>query len=239
MQKRRVTILLIISAAVIIPLLTLNWQQLKKRQVDDGIDLDQVDPDIPPPPSLLLTTQAVGPFRGLISNALWWRAVRLQDDGQHFEARQLANWICLLQPKIAEVWRWQGWNLSFNISAAYDEPGFTIAAKGNVFLSGAKPSTNEVNPLVSAVDPAVKLEQKADGWWLEMELPSPEGKRPLVTSELLGKAVVPAAPFENRNGTPYRIDTDYFGHKRNADNPAPGPFHYVEKTKIRLKVWPK
>lgn len=124
-------------------------------------------------------------------------------------------------------------------TAAYDEPGFKIAAVGNVFLSGAKPSTNEVNPLVSTVDPAVKLEQKADGWWLEMTSPALSGSRPLVTSDLLGKAVVPDAQFENRNGTPYHIDTDYFGKKRSASNPDAGPFQGVEKTKVRLKVWPK
>jgi alpha-N-arabinofuranosidase len=64
-------------------------------------------------------------------------------------------------------------------------------------------------------------------------------KRPLVTGELLGKATIPDAPFENRDGTPYKMDTDYLGEKRDANNPAPGPFRLTGKNKIHLQVWPK
>ena len=63
-------------------------------------------------------------------------------------------------------------------------------------------------------------------------------KRTVVTTELLGKAKIPDAPFEQPDGTPYRLDTDYFGKKRNSDNPAPGPFEFSGKNKIHLKVWP-
>ncbi len=63
--------------------------------------------------------------------------------------------------------------------------------------------------------------------------------RPIVTTELLGKAKIPNAPFEQPDGTPYRIDTNYFGEKRSVDNPAPGPFRSTGKKHIRLKIWPK
>jgi hypothetical protein len=50
-----------------------------------------------------------------------------------------------------------------------------------------------------------------------------------VTTKLLGKAAIPDAPFEDREGKPYRLDTDYLGEKRNAGNPAPGPFRLQTK----------
>jgi len=60
---------------------------------------------------------------------------------------------------------------------------------------------------------------------------------PLVTTELLGKAKTPALPYEQPNGSPYRIDTDYFGKKRNETNPSVGPFENPGEGKLKLKVW--
>jgi hypothetical protein len=45
-------------------------------------------------------------------------------------------------------------------------------------------------------------------------------------------------PFENADGSPIRIQTDYFGNRRNESNPFPGPFELPEGGKLRLKVWP-
>ncbi len=110
----------LIAAAVIIPLIVLNWRVVERRQMQDRLNEDLVNQKMPP--TLALTTQAIGPFRGLITNGLWWRAVRLQDEGNHFEAIQLADWISSLQPKLSFVWTWQAWNMAYNIAAAYEEP---------------------------------------------------------------------------------------------------------------------
>jgi alpha-L-arabinofuranosidase len=61
---------------------------------------------------------------------------------------------------------------------------------------------------------------------------------PLVTTELLGTAVVPNAPFVQPDGTPYRLDRDYSRAARNAANPSPGPFEFTTDSTLRLKVWP-
>jgi alpha-N-arabinofuranosidase len=128
-------------------------------------------------------------------------------------------------------------------TSAYDEHEYAIRAAGNVFLLSAKPSKRDVGPVrAKGFDPGIKLEQKNDGWWLEMSVDpawQADIQRPLVTSDLLGKATVPDAPFENRDGTPYRIDTDYFGKKRSADSPMPGPFRLTGETRLQVKVWPK
>ena len=59
----------------------------------------------------------------------------------------------------------------------------------------------------------------------------------LVTTELLGKAEVPGVLFENPDGSPLTIDTDYFGKSRNAARPTAGPFENPVAGPLILKVW--
>ena len=73
------------------------------------------------PPALAFTTVALGGFRGLISNFLWMRASSLQEDDKFFEAAQLADWITQLEPTYAEVWKFQAWNMAYNISVKFKE----------------------------------------------------------------------------------------------------------------------
>jgi len=70
------------------------------------------------PPSLAYATVAMGAFRGLVVDALWMRADKLKEEGQFFDARQLAEWITTLQPRFAAVWEFHAWNMAYNISVA-------------------------------------------------------------------------------------------------------------------------
>lgn len=70
------------------------------------------------PPSLAFATVATGAFRGLVVDVLWMRADRLKEQGQFFDARQLAEWITILQPRFASVWEFHAWNMAYNISVA-------------------------------------------------------------------------------------------------------------------------
>ena len=65
-----------------------------------------------------------------------------------------------------------------------------------------------------------------------------EQTRKLVTTRLLSKAAIPKLPYEQPDGSPRRLDIDYFGHARAEANPFPGPFELPEGGKQRLKVWP-
>ena len=118
-----------------------------------------------------------------------------------------------------------------------------LRAVGNVYLAGAKPSAFDRDALVVAdFDPGIKLQEKPDGWWLEMAIDpawTTKRRRAIVTTESLGRAKVPDAPYEKPDGTPYRLIADYFGKKKNTENPAPGPFQFRREEGIRLKVWPK
>jgi len=118
-----------------------------------------------------------------------------------------------------------------------------LQAVGNVFLAGALPSMLDREALVLAdFDPGIRLEEKSDGWWLEISVdPAWESaqKHGIVTTGSLGRAMVSDALYEKSDGTPYRLDTDYFGKKRSTESPAPGPFQFPSEKVIRLKVWPK
>lgn len=118
-----------------------------------------------------------------------------------------------------------------------------IWMQGNVFVRGGQPSAHEENPLVEVdYDPRFGLSEKSDGWYLDITLDktwAEKAKRPLVTTDLLGVALTPDVPFENPDGTPLRIDTDYFGEPRDKDNPFPGPFEISDSEPRSIKLWPR
>lgn len=72
-------------------------------------------------PSMLLTPLlAVG--RAPLVDYLWMRATKLKEQGRFFDAYQLSETICQLQPKFASVWAFQAWNMSYNISVTLSTP---------------------------------------------------------------------------------------------------------------------
>jgi alpha-N-arabinofuranosidase len=125
----------------------------------------------------------------------------------------------------------------------YDEVKlkFPVAMGGNVFLKGAKPSKHETAPVLKPQsDPAVQLITKSDGLYLEMTFDkelSDGQSRKMVTTDLLGKAVIPNVPFEQPDGSPWKIDSDYAGRKRDPANPSAGPFENPGTGRQSIKVW--
>ena len=59
-----------------------------------------------------------------------------------------------------------------------------------------------------------------------------------MTTDLLGKAKIPDLPYLQPDRSPYRLDTDYLGNRRNAKSPFPGPLEFSASGKQVLKVWP-
>ena len=122
----------------------------------------------------------------------------------------------------------------------YDARNSLLQTGGNVYLNGARPYAKEVGPLtLPEVDPAVKLVEKSDGWYLEMKCDKTwyagSNKNP-VTTALLGVAAIPKLPYENPDGSPLRIDGDFFGKPRNPDRSVPGPFADPADGPLSLKV---
>lgn len=75
------------------------------------------------PPVVSFTTIALGGFRGIVADILWLKAISLQDEGKYFEMIQLASWILKLQPKSTGAIAFLAWNMAYNISIIYTEPG--------------------------------------------------------------------------------------------------------------------
>lgn len=112
----------ILSLVLIVACLFVSGQVQKSLNRDrSALGLTISEPLQDAPPLLALTTQALGGFRGLISNYLWMRANDLQLNDQYFEAAQLANWITDLEPHFTQVWVYQGWNMAYNISVKFKD----------------------------------------------------------------------------------------------------------------------
>ena len=116
MRTRDITICLIAFALGITLLITagnqLDYINSQRKEMKLVIN----EPLENAPPSLAFATVAMGAFRGLIVDILWIRADRLKEEGQFFDARQLAEWIVALQPRFSAVWAFQAWNMAYNIS---------------------------------------------------------------------------------------------------------------------------
>src|ERR1700722_6033254 len=98
---------------------------------------------------------------------------------------------------------------------------------GNVFQGGAKPSRfDEYSLVLTDLDPGLRLVEMTDGLYYEIRFDGRWMREPhkMVASTLLGKAGIPDLPYEQPDGSPIRIDTDYLGKSRNEANPTPGPF---------------
>jgi alpha-N-arabinofuranosidase len=84
------------------------------------------------------------------------------------------------------------------------------------------------------------LTREPEGWRLSLTADSTDSsQRKIVTTELLGTAIVANCPFENRDGSPITIDTDYFGKPRDPVNPGAGPFAGLKPGRHEIKVWLK
>jgi alpha-N-arabinofuranosidase len=122
----------------------------------------------------------------------------------------------------------------------YDAREYPLQTGGNVYYNDARPYAKEASPLTpSGLDPKPRIVEEGDRVVLHVTV-GPELKQAattLVTTQLLGKAMVPKLAFENADGSPLTIDTDYFGVKRNAAGPSAGPFENPGQGDLQLKVW--
>lgn len=115
--------------------------------------------------------------------------------------------------------------------APYNGAILEVSMSGNVFLGGATPSSHEASPLVPVGhDPGLRLVEDPAGHLIEFDF-DPAWRdvpgRSLITTARLGTTVVTEAPFENADGSPIRVDTDYFGVARSETAPFPGPFEMI------------
>lgn len=123
----------------------------------------------------------------------------------------------------------------------YDSDELPLHTGGNLNYHSARPYTNEVKPLVvSEYDPQVKIVAEDGQTFIQFNF-GPEldqATTVTVTSALLGKARIPDLPFEAADGSPLKIDRDFFGNPRNEARPtqtASTGFHF-EKCGLEAQV---
>ena len=122
----------------------------------------------------------------------------------------------------------------------YDNRELPLQTGGNVYLNSAKSYANDSNSLaLSNVDTKLKIMEEGGQAFIQFNF-GPELKqvstRP-VTTALLNKAKIAVLPYENADGSPLKIDSDYFGKARSKTKPTPGPFENSGPGNLKLKVW--
>jgi hypothetical protein len=124
----------------------------------------------------------------------------------------------------------------------YNSARLPVFMKNNFYYKGAKPCRAEINRTeVPSHNPDIQLIEKGNEVYLSFT-PDPfliKYQGDLITTEYLGKAKVSNAMYENPDGTPLVIYTDYSGNVRTGDKTPAGPFANPGNERVTLKVWPK
>jgi hypothetical protein len=122
----------------------------------------------------------------------------------------------------------------------YNGAKLPVWINGNIYYNKAVHYKGESNYIEKPdFKPEVEISEEGNSVYLNFSSDerSIDLKTQFVTTALLGKAKMPKEAFENPDGTPLEIDTDYFGNKRSESNPSAGPFENPGKGNIKLKVW--
>lgn len=122
--------------------------------------------------------------------------------------------------------------------ADYNKTVYPMMVDGNVYYNGALPFEGEKNKVVLPdFKPDVKVEEMGDGVYLSLSVQGLDGlQTSRVTTERLGKAKLPQQAYEQPDGSPIDIATDYLGNTR-SNQPKPGPLESIKDGAIRIKVW--
>lgn len=126
-------------------------------------------------------------------------------------------------------------------SKEYYKAELEMQFKGNLYLKGSEMSVFDKDAISKPdFDANVKLTTEKNGTFLEINLDKSwtnVGKRELVSTDDLGKAIVSNLPFENTNGTKWILDKDCNGNKRSEKNPSPGPFEIKKSGVQKIKIF--
>jgi hypothetical protein len=121
----------------------------------------------------------------------------------------------------------------------YKNVKLSMFVDGNVYLNGARPFPAEKTAFRSDEYTEITILEEDGTVFLNLHYneKADKIKTRLITTAILGKAAIPGQPFENIDGNPIRITTDYYGKFRNTDNPTPGPFEKMRQGLNKTRVW--
>ena len=100
-------------------------------------------------------------------------------------------------------------------------------------------SATEYHVSKTGNDPDIRLLEEGEHGYLQLTFHESyyQYQRDIVTTEILGEAKIPKAIFDLPDGSPVRIDRDYFGTQRTKEINHAGPFSTLDKGKVRLEIW--
>jgi len=108
-------------------------------------------------------------------------------------------------------------------------------SRSNVFVGSARPADVETDPFLLAGPARVAVVTTDDGVWLEVDVPGADAAvLDVVTGDDLPPARLVGAEFEERDGTPVRIDTDLLGDRLVGKLPAGPLAGGLTGTRVRL-----
>ena len=112
--------------------------------------------------------------------------------------------------------------------SVYNNVGYPSFAGGNIYCHRALPFDKEENPLVISDTPVFKIEEKGSEVHLSFSVSGIAGiQTERVTTDRLGRAKLARQFYEQPDGKPIIIDTDYSGAIR-SEHPSPGPFEQLK-----------
>jgi len=122
--------------------------------------------------------------------------------------------------------------------AAYNKTGYPSFVDGNVYFKHAQPFEKETHQLVfSDSDPAFKIDDRGKEVYVSFTMKEVGGlQTQQVTTDLLGIAKFAKQSYEQPDGNPIIMRTDYSGNARPVC-PAPGPFEQLKAGELQFKVW--
>jgi hypothetical protein len=69
-----------------------------------------------------VAVRCLGGLRGILADLLWMRALRMEDEGRHYEIIALLDSLLEMQPHFASVWAFQAHVLAFDFASPAVEP---------------------------------------------------------------------------------------------------------------------
>ena len=122
--------------------------------------------------------------------------------------------------------------------AGYNEAAYSVFVDGNVYYKAALPFDKEKNNLVfQESDPQLIIDDQGNEVYISYtSQKTSDLSTEIITTERLGKAKLPKQAYDQYDGSPVKIETDYTGKTR-SDRPVPGPFESSAEGNVKLKVW--
>ena len=114
----------------------------------------------------------------------------------------------------------------------------TAYIDGNCYFNGAEAFEKEKNKVISNDDICPRFVNENEKVYLEINVPQEvlQVKTRLISTENLELPRITEQPYENPDGTPLTINTDYLGGCR-TEMPTPGPFEEIESGYNKILVW--